>query len=74
MALKFFFAVLFVNHIIFSLADASVGFVYHDYDKLTRIMKNYAKKYPHKTYLYSIGKSVEGNIHFKTVLIKSIMG
>lgn len=60
MALKYFLVVLFINHITSSLAVDSVGFNYHNYDNLTRVMKSFAEKFPDKTYLYSIGKSVEG--------------
>jgi hypothetical protein len=34
-------------------------FVYHSYENLTNILKFYSKSYPTKTFLYSIGKSVE---------------
>lgn len=33
---------------------------YHNYVQLTKLLKNFAAKYPTKTHLYSIGKSVKG--------------
>lgn len=37
----------------------SLDYVYHNYEQLTSILKDYSVKYPTKTYLYSIGKSVQ---------------
>lgn len=39
--------------------STSLDYVYHNYEQLTTILKDYAAKYPSKTYLYSIGKSVQ---------------
>lgn len=36
------------------------SFTYHNYNDLTKLMNDYASKFPTKTYLYSIGKSVQG--------------
>lgn len=33
---------------------------YHSYDEYTQLLTDYANKYPNKTHLYSIGKSVMG--------------
>lgn len=40
-------------------ASSSVDYVYHNYERLSSILKDYSVKYPTKTFLYSIGKSVE---------------
>ena len=44
---------------IITLIKSDLDFGYHNYDSFTSILKNYASKYPTKTYLYSIGKSVQ---------------
>lgn len=36
----------------------SLDYMYHNYDSLAKTLKDYSVKYPNKTYLYSIGKSV----------------
>lgn len=38
----------------------ALEFKYHNYDDLTGILTKYATDYSNKTYLYSIGKSVQG--------------
>ena len=43
-----------------TIALGQVDFNYHNYDQFTSLLNNYANKYPTKTFLYSIGKSVDG--------------
>lgn len=38
----------------------SATFEYHNYTQFTKFLKDLTVKYPTKTYLYSIGKSIEG--------------
>lgn len=40
---------------------SNLDFNYHNYDQFTLVLKNYSQWYPTKTYLYSIGQSVQGN-------------
>ncbi len=46
---------------IVSIIKCTVFFGNHDYDTMTYILKRYAKNYPTKTFLYSIGKSLLNN-------------
>ena len=39
---------------------ASLDSTYHNYTELTSYLHNVHQQYPNITYLYSIGKSVEG--------------
>ncbi len=39
--------------------NTELQFTYHNHDSLTSILKQFASDYPTKTYLYSIGKSVQ---------------
>ena len=41
-------------------AQSTLAYGYYNYDELTTLLKNYASQYPTKTYLYSIGKTVQG--------------
>ena len=41
-------------------ARINVGFKYHNYEEMTKLLKRIAKRYPRRTQLSSIGKSVEG--------------
>ncbi len=43
-----------------SLSYETANFQYHNYDALTVFLKRIATAYPQQTYLYSIGKSVQG--------------
>lgn len=43
-----------------NIRRVTVGFKYHNYDELTKLLKLIAKKFPDITKLYSIGKSVQG--------------
>lgn len=43
-----------------NLSEA-VDIKYQNYNQTTELLKKYALDYPKQTYLYSIGKSVEGN-------------
>jgi hypothetical protein len=45
--------------ILLVLVNCELDFDYHNYESLTSILKNYSKIYPTKTYLYSIGSSVQ---------------
>jgi hypothetical protein len=54
LALRLIVGILAVN-----LASSDLDFGYHDYASFTSILQSYAQKYPTKTYLYSIGKSVQ---------------
>jgi murein tripeptide amidase MpaA len=52
-------------HVIITLkvlqfANGQADFVYHDYAKLTELLKNYSSSFANKAHLYSIGKSVQG--------------
>lgn len=38
---------------------SAVPFQYHNHEQLTTFLKDLAAKYPTKTYLYSIGKTVQ---------------
>ena len=38
----------------------NVGFKYHNYEELTKLLKSIVKRFPSLARLYSIGKSVEG--------------
>ena len=38
---------------------SGLDYIYHDYNKLSSILREFAQKYPNKAYLYSIGKTVE---------------
>lgn len=38
----------------------SVDFNYHNYDSLTKFLHEANRRFPHLTYLYSIGKSTQG--------------
>lgn len=44
--------------ILLTLEIETLDFRYHKFNSLTNILRTYAKNYPNKTYLYSIGKSV----------------
>lgn len=39
---------------------STLNYEYHNYDSFTAILKSYVKNFPNKTYLYSIGQSVQG--------------
>lgn len=41
----------------------NIEFKYHDYDKMTKFLRQTTARYPSLTALYSIGKSVQGNLH-----------
>lgn len=43
----------------------SLDFGYHDYDRMTKFLRTTSSKYPNLTALYSIGKSVQGNVLLK---------
>ena len=45
--------------------SVSVDFTYHSYENMTKILKSFNQNFPNKTYLYSIGKTVEGILCFK---------
>ncbi len=53
---------LIINFSNFDTITSVLEFKYHDHTSLTQILFNYSIMYPNKTYLYSIGKSVEGYI------------
>ena len=40
---------------------AALDYKYHSYNDITNLLKKYASDFPSKTYLYSIGKSIQGN-------------
>jgi hypothetical protein len=40
----------------------NLDFNYHNYAQFTSLLKNYSINFPDKTYLYSIGQSVQGNL------------
>lgn len=44
----------------FKFVASELDFNYHNYDQFTLVLKNYSINYPTKTYLHSIGKSVQG--------------
>ncbi len=56
-----FLKVAFVYFGLFiSIAESNISSLeYHNYTDLTSILFSYAQKYPDKTYLYTIGKSVQ---------------
>lgn len=41
-------------------SPVTVDFSYHDYDKMTKLLRQITARYPSLTALYSIGKSVQG--------------
>lgn len=41
-------------------ASAVVDYKYHNYDKMTKLLRQITTRYPSLTALYSIGKSVQG--------------
>ena len=41
-------------------SQIKVDHVYHSYDSLTRYLHDVNQKFPHLTYLYSVGKSTQG--------------
>jgi hypothetical protein len=51
--------IIILLFVLTSCSFAALDFGYHNYVSFTSILKNYASKYPTKTYLYSIGKSVQ---------------
>ncbi len=50
--------VIFLFRII--IAQSQIEYFYHNHNNVTDILTDFATKYPTKTYLYSIGKSVLG--------------
>ncbi len=40
--------------------NLAVDYTYHSYENMTEILRNFNQNFPEKTYLYSIGKTVEG--------------
>lgn len=44
----------------------TIDFKYHDYEKMTRFLRETSSRFPSLTALYSIGKSVQGNFHLTT--------
>ena len=51
---------VFVFETVLGQSPGLVDSGYHNYDKLTKFMNDLAAKFPTKTHLYSIGKSVQG--------------
>ena len=47
---------LFINN---NAHYAALNFTYHNYDNLTNLLHSYSHQYPNKTYLYSIGRTIE---------------
>jgi carboxypeptidase M len=58
-AFKILILILLIINKYCSAHQKQLEFIYHDYENLTNILKLYAKTYPTKAYLYSIGKSVQ---------------
>lgn len=42
----------------------NIEFKYHNYDKMTKFLRQTTARYPSLTALYSIGKSVQGNSYY----------
>jgi hypothetical protein len=45
----------------------NLDFKYHNYAQITSLLKNYSSSFPTKTYLYSIGKNVQGSFAIRKI-------
>ncbi len=70
MSIYYFAGILLLTFANFNPIKTQLDFVYHDHAALTQILVNYSITFPSKTYLYSIGKSVEGSISSRGVYFK----
>lgn len=48
---------------------AAVDFKYHNYDQMTKVLRQITARYPSSTALYSIGKSVQGKLLNNSLII-----
>ena len=59
MKTQFLILILISSLFINNNAYYALNFTYHNYDNLTNLLHSYNHQYPNKTYLYSIGRTIE---------------